>query len=195
MRLVIGVTGTFCTGKTTVSRLFGKLGAYVIDADRIVRQLYTEDKEIKNAVLKKFGSVVFAPGGGINRKKLGKIAFKNRGNLNKLERTIHPKVIKKIKEMVKLSKKDVVIVDAPLLIEADLQRAVDYIVVVASSLKKQFELADRRGFTKRDCLQRRKLQRPLREKIKYADFVIDNNRSKAYTKKQVVKVWKGLRRR
>jgi len=194
MRL-IGVTGSFCTGKTTVSRFFEKLGARVIDADKIVHRLYGRDKKVKRAILKNFGSTVFTPAGGLDRRKLSKIAFSNRRNLNKLEAIIHPEVIKKIKKVVKFSKKSVIVIDAPLLIEANLHKVVDYIVVVKATLAMQIERGIRRGFKKEDCLARRKLQMPLSKKIKYADFVINNNRSREYTKKQVIRAWKALTRR
>ncbi len=192
---LVGVTGAFCAGKTTVCAFFKNLGAHVIDTDKIVHRLYKKDKKIRNAILKNFGRIVFTPGGEVDRKKLGKIAFRNRKALNKLCGIVHPEVIKEIKEMMRLSKKFIIVIDAPLLIEADLQREVDYIVVVKASLKKQVERGARKGFKKHDCLARRRLQLPLREKIKYADFIINNNRSREYTKKEVMRVWKSLTRR
>ncbi|UCD55829.1 MAG: dephospho-CoA kinase [Candidatus Omnitrophota bacterium] len=192
--IVIGVTGGFCTGKTTVCAFFRKLGARVIDADKIVHRLYKKNKKIRNAVLKNFGKIVFMPGGRIDRKKLREAAFRNRRSLNKLCGIVHPEVIKEIKKMMKAAKK-IVIIDAPLLIEAGLHKRVDYIVVVKAGLKKQLERGARRGFKKHDCLARRRSQMPLRKKIKYADFVINNNRSREYTKKQVIKIWKELSKR
>jgi len=192
---LVGVTGAFCTGKTTVCAFFKNLGAHVIDADKIVHRLYKKDEKIKNAILKNFGKIVFTPGGEVDRKKLREVAFRNRRNLNKLCGIVHPEVIKEIKKMVKLSKKFIIAIDAPLLIEANLQREVDYVVVVTAGLKKQIERGARRGFKKHDCLARRRLQLPLREKIKYADFVVNNNRSREYTKKEVVRIWESLARR
>jgi dephospho-CoA kinase len=191
----LGVTGGFCTGKTTVSALFRKLGARAIDADKIVHALYKRDKKIKHAVLKNFGKGVFTAGGKIDRKKLKRLAFKTRKGRSRLCGITHPAVIRKIKEEVRLSKHKVVVVDAPLLIETRLYKVFDYVAVVKASLAKQIARGRRRGFKKQDVLAIRKLQMPLGKKIKYADFVIDNNRSREYTRKQVIKIWSQLNRR
>lgn len=192
---VIGVTGGFCTGKTTVCAFFRDLGAHMIDADKIVHQLYKKDKKIKRAILKNFGKEVFALG-KIDRTKLAKAIFGSKGSLRKLCNIVHPKVIKKIKEEIKKRKKSsATVIDAPLLIEAYLHKAVDYVVVVKVARPRQIERCIQRGFTKRNFLVRSALQMPLREKIKYADFVINNNGSKKYTRNEVIKVWKEIFRR
>ncbi|MBL7155533.1 MAG: dephospho-CoA kinase [Candidatus Omnitrophica bacterium] len=190
---VIGVTGTFCTGKTTVTAFFKKLGAHTIDADRIVHGLYKK-RDTKRLIRKNFGSGVFKSG-KIDRIKLGKIAFKNKRNLKRLCRIIHPKVIKIIKSEVKKSKKRITVVDVPLLIEAGLAKSFDYIIVVKCAVKKQVRRSAGRGFRERDVCRRRRQQMPLRKKIEYADFVIDNNHSKKYTCGEVMKIWKKISER
>jgi dephospho-CoA kinase len=129
---LVGVTGGLSAGKTSVCRFFKKLGAHVIDADRIVHALYENDKEVKAAVLRNFGTGAFTRG-RVNRKKLGQIAFGSKKRLEKLCRLTHPKTIKRIKAEARNARKPVVIIDAPLLIESGLQRGMDAVVVVTAS--------------------------------------------------------------
>lgn len=188
---LIGVTGSFCTGKTTVCNYFKALGVYIIDADKIVHELYKKDRRVVGVIRKNFGKEVFNHG-KVDRAKLGGVVFKKPKSLKRLQDIIHPKVIKRIKEEIKKMKKDTAVIDAPLLIEAGLNKIVDFVIVVNTDRRTQIERAERRGFTKRNCAIRRNSQIPLQKKIKYADFVIDNNRSKEYTKRQVMKIWNEL---
>lgn len=192
---LIGVTGAFCTGKTTVAGFFKDLGAYTIDADKVVHRLYRENKNIKEAILNAFGKKVFAKN-IINKKKLGELAFRNKKNLKKLCAIIHPEVIKKIKEDVSRFEKDaMLVIDAPLLIEAGLHRFVDFVVVVSANPGTQIRRCRMRNFTKKDLLKRQKAQMSLSEKEKHADFIIDNNGRKRDTRKDVEKLWEELKRR
>lgn len=188
---LVGVTGGFCAGKTTVASFFRDLGAHAIDADKIVHGLYKKDRKVKDAVLKNFGAGVFTKG-RIDRRKLGRIAFGNKKNLKKLCGIVHPETIKKIKEAAKKSKKPVVVIDAPLLIEACLHRITDRVVLVKSSLSEQIRRSRARGFTEDDFLMRKAAQMPVKRKIKFADFIINNSKSKEDTQEEVVRIWKKL---
>ena len=190
---VIGVTGGFCTGKTTVALFLKNMGAYLIDADRITHCLYAKDKKLKSTISREFGKEVFIQG-RLSRRKLGKATFNSKKNLKKLCGIVHPNVIKEIKKEIKSSKKPFIVVDAPLLIEVGLHKFVDYVVVVKATLKKRIKRCSGKGFTKQDVLRRSALQIPLKKKIKHADFVIDNNRSKRYAREEVKKFWKKIRR-
>ena len=191
---IIGVTGSVSSGKTTVAGFFKEIGAYLIDADKIVHRLYKTNRNIRTYIRKHFGGKVFSRG-TIDRRKLARIVFTEKKKLKKLQKIVHPLTIKEIKDIVRKSKRQVIVIDAPLLLEANLDKFVDYIVVVKVNLKKQFERCAKKGFMKRECLLRQKSQMPLREKIKHADFVIDNNRSKAKTRKEVEGIWQKLTRR
>ena len=190
---LIGVTGGFSTGKTTVCRFFGELGASLIDADKIVHQLYRKDKKIKRSILKNFGEKVLTRG-RIDRAKLGKIVFNKKGSLIKLCNIVHPKVIKKIKEKARRSKRGTYVIDAPLLIEANLHKFVDCVVVVRVAPKVQVARCRKKGFSKKDLALRGSSQMSLQGKLKIADFVVDNNHSKQNTKKEVMKIWQKLKR-
>jgi len=189
---IVGLTGSFCSGKTSCAKIFGKLGATVINADDIVHRMYRTDKALKKAILRRFGKGVFTPGGNVDRAGLAARAFGSRNNLNSLQKIVHPKVISEIKKRALGSTKPVVIVDAALLLESGLENFVDYIVVVRANLDKCVERASPKGFTRRETLRRRAMQMPLAQKLRRADFVINNNRSKKDMEKEVRKIWKKL---
>ena len=116
---LVGVTGGVCSGKTTISALFGALGAKVINADAIVHKLYASDRSVQRAVVKRFGADVLTRG-KIDRTKLKTVAFREKKNLRALSAIVHPKVIRHVEREIRRSKRRVIVVDAPLLIEAGL---------------------------------------------------------------------------
>jgi len=189
---LIGVTGGIFCGKTTVSAFFKELGAHLIDADKITHDVYRKDGKIKRAILESFGKEVLR-GSAISRKKLGEVAFLGRKNIRKLCAIVHPAVIEKIKKEVKNSKREDVVIDAPLLIETGLHKAVDYVVVVTARPEKQILRGRRKGLTKEAILRRSRFLVPIGKKIKCADFVVRNNKSKKSTRKKIYKIWKKIR--
>jgi len=191
---VLGITGGFCAGKTTVAKFFESEGARAINADRLVHEIYEKNEVVKKAVLENFGREVFSKN-KIKKSALAKKAFKNKKSLKKLCAIVHPVVINKIKAVCKKSRAGLLVVDAPLLLEADLGKCMDYILVVRADKKKQLLRCRKRGFTKKDFLLRASYQKSLAEKIKEAHFVIDNSGSKEKTKKEVKRLYKKLQRR
>lgn len=191
---VIGLTGGFGTGKTFVAKIFASLGAKVIDADKIahsvIRRRTPEYKKIKSV----FGIDIVAKSGDIDRRKLGNIIFSDKKCLKKLNAIVHPKVIKVIKQQIcKAAGDKVVVIDAPLLVEAGLVGLVDKLIVVKSSRRAQVERCVRKfNIKKEDVLRMMRSQIPVERKIKMADFVIDNNGTRAETKKCVIKVWRSI---
>lgn len=190
---VLGVTGTFCSGKTTVALFLKRLGARVIDADRIVGELYAKDKKIRKAILKKFGPGVFIKD-KISRRKLGRLAFASKKNLLAIAGIVHPKTINKIKEAAGKAGKPVVAIDAPLLIESGLVRETDAVLLVKCSSSEMLRRASARGFTRKEFIARKAAQMPFKQKAKFADFIIDNSKSRENTRKEVSEVWKRLKK-
>ena len=187
---VIGITGGFGTGKTTVARIFKKLGATVIDADKIVHSQLKKNKKLIKKIISEFGKGILNKRKDIDKRKLSELVFKDRKKLKKLTKIVHPKVISIIKSEAKKNKKRIIIIDAPLLIEAGLQGLVDFIIVVKvprdiqiTRLKKKYKLAEIK------LLQRMRAQMPLQDKIRLANFVIDNKGSLSQTEREVRKLW------
>ena len=193
--LKVGLTGSIGTGKSTVSKIFKDLGAYVLDADKIVHDLLKK-KEVKEQIREKFGDV-FDEKGEIDRKKLASVIFENEKKKKELESIIHPLVFKEIQLRLKeIEKKDpdsVVVVEVPLMIETGSYKNYDKVIVVYAPENLQLERLVKKGMTEEEALKRIKSQMPVEEKVKYADFVINNTGSFDELKKQVENIYKHLK--
>ena len=195
--VIIGVTGSIGTGKTTVSGMFRRMGAAVIDADEISHQLIYPGKPAWKKVVSVFGKTILRRDYFIDRKALGRKVFADRRLLKKLGGIIHPLVYKEIRgRIARIKRSDpsaIVVVDVPLLLESGGQKQVDKVVVVAAPRSVQLVRAGGKfGLGKSEILRRIKMQMPIKEKIKAADFVIDNGGSLVSTAKQSRAIWKKL---
>ncbi|MFW6035863.1 MAG: dephospho-CoA kinase [Halothermotrichaceae bacterium] len=187
--MIIGLTGGIASGKTTVSNLLKKLGAVIIDADKIAHQVL-ETKTAREKVISYFGSAII-DNNQINRKKLGKIVFNNSEEKKKLEEITHPMIIDIIKMKIKQysKKNDIIVVDAPLLLETNLDKIVDSVWVVYVNKKTQLKrLMNRDNINLYKAKKRINSQMPLAKKRKLADIVIDNNGSKKELEQKVKKI-------
>jgi dephospho-CoA kinase len=190
--MVIGLTGSFCTGKSYAASIFKSLGAKVVDADKVAHAALKKGTVEYRKIVRVFGPKILNARGNIDRKTLAGVVFNDKRSLEKLEAIIHPGVIKHIKCAVKKARKnDVIVIDAPLLIEAGLQKFTDKLVVVRASQKNQITRCIRKyGTKKEECLKRINSQIPLKAKIKMADFVIDNDGTRKGTKVQIMEIWR-----
>lgn len=193
---IAGLTGSFGTGKTYVASIFKKLGAGVLDSDKIAHEAIRKGTAAHKKITGLFGRSILGTEGSINRKTLGKIVFNDKRRLGELEKIVHPYVIKKIKERIKgLGENEVLIIDAPLIYETGLAGLMDVMVVVKASKKKQVQRCIKKFHMKeRDVRRRIARQMPLEIKIKKADYVIDNDGSKENTKRQVKQIWLKIRK-
>jgi len=195
--LKVGLTGSIGTGKSTVLKIFKDLGAYVIDADEIVHSLYKR-KDIQEKVKSEFGDV-FNEDNSLNRKKVAEIIFNNPEKKKILESIIHPEVRKeinnKIRDIENKDKNAIVIVEIPLLIETGQYKEYDTVVVVYSPKNLQLDRLLKKGLSKEEALKRINSQMDIEEKLKYADFVIDNSSSIEDLKKEVIKTFNNLKKR
>ena len=194
-KFVLGVTGSFASGKSTVARLFAGRQAQVIDADRIAHTCLNSSKGLKEKLVKVFGAKILSRRGVIQRKELGKIVFSDKAQLKKLNRIMHPLIKRIIHKQIADSKKKIVILDAALIIETGLKSCLDKLVVVRAGLKEQLFRAKKKfSLGSNDALSRIQFQSSIRAKTRLADFVIDNRGSLKQTKKQVAeirrKLWK-----
>ncbi|MFH1655324.1 MAG: dephospho-CoA kinase [Candidatus Omnitrophota bacterium] len=193
-KLVIGITGSFGTGKSTVAKILASYGVKVIDADRIVHGIIGSNNRISKKIIKFFGKDILNKNSTkINRRKLGQVVFQKQKSLRDLCKIIHPEVIRKIKKQLAGIKKKVVAIDAPLLVEAGFLNIVDRLIVVKASRKNQIKRIKIKMKLNSAEIQRRiDAQIPLRKKIKLADYVVDNNDNISFTKSQVKDIYKKL---
>ena len=194
--MILGITGSFGSGKSTVARIFKSLSgtkAILIDADLIARRVMAPGTKIYRRVIAIFGSDILKKDGRIDRLRLARIVFEDKGLLKKLTEVVHPEVITVIKGKIKANTSRTVILDAPLLIEAGLGKYLDKLCVVRIKRERQIQrLIEKRGFARSDILKRINSQMPLGKKIRLADFVIDNNGDIRKTKRQAAKIWRLL---
>ncbi|MBN1527212.1 MAG: dephospho-CoA kinase [Candidatus Omnitrophica bacterium] len=188
---IIGLTGSIGTGKTFVASVFRSLGAEILDADRIAHDAIRRTGPAYRKIVRAFGPAILGSRRAIDRKRLGRIVFADSRKLKKLNRIVHPEVIRVIKKRAaRVGRGRLVVIDAPLLVEAGLDSMVDALVVVACSRKAQLErFRKKSGLSAREVMKRLANQIPLRQKIGMADFVIYNNGTKAETRKLVRRVW------
>ncbi|MCU0651662.1 MAG: dephospho-CoA kinase [Candidatus Omnitrophica bacterium] len=192
-KIIIGVTGSFGSGKSTVSSMLASCGAFVVDADKISHELIKPGSVVYKKIIKSFGKDILAVGGSIDRKKLAAIVFSKAPLLKKLNSLIHPVIIRRMKQEIKKAKQQIIVLDAPLLIEAGLKKVVDKLVVVKIKKNEQIQrLRNKAGLRRDDILKRIKAQVSLSDKVRLADFVIDNSGSIGKTKKQVKNIWRKL---
>lgn len=194
-RLVIGVTGGIGCGKSTVARFFQQLGAHCIDADQIARRILSGRNSISRRIIACFGKDIVNSDGNIDRQRLAELVFSDKNKLLKLNRIIHPAVIQMIKKEICQNSSSVIVLDAPLLIEAGISSLVDILIVVR--LAQRLALSrkqDQSGLSRQHLLKRIKAQLPLKRKIPLADFVIDNSGTKSDTRKQVMRIWQLLKK-
>jgi dephospho-CoA kinase len=197
--IVIGLTGNYGMGKSTVAKIFRELGAVTIDSDDIVSELLA-DKAVISEIKKAFGDDIIhktedrSQKTEINKKMLADMVFDNPSLRISLEDILHQRVFKKIDE--KLSKisnpSAVVIVEAPVIFERGYQNRFDKIITVFTSEEIAIDRLKGKNISEDDARKRLKSQFPIEMKIKISDFVIDNSQSLDYTKNQVEDIYKVL---
>lgn len=195
---VIGLTGGIASGKSLVSRFLKELGAIIIDADRIARDVVKTGSPAWRQIVQEFGDTVCEPDGSLNRKELGRIVFSDAGKLDRLNRITHPYIISEIRRLLNIYREKfpaaIIVLDAPLLLETGLEGIVDEVWVVYVDYQTQLErLMKRDGFNTEEAVRRISSQLPLDEKIKLADHVIDNRGDPEETFLQVRRLWNSLR--
>ena len=205
--LKVGLTGGIASGKSVVGEMFVALGAHLIQADAIAHQLMQPGEAVYREVVNHFGSEILNPDGTVNRARLAEAAFgpspENKSRIEELNQIVHPAVIRRQDEwMDEVGRKDpkaIAIVEAALILEAGATQRFDCLVVVTCQPEQRIQRwASRLGVdqetARREVDRRMAAQLPDSEKIKAAQYVIDNSGSLDETRKQVAKVYAALKR-
>lgn len=192
---LIGLTGGIASGKSTVSTLLRELGAAVLDADVIAREVVERGAPALREISERFPFAV-TPAGTLDRKALGEWVFPRPDERAALNAIIHPRIQEAFREKTAaLERAGVthVVYDAPLLIENGLHHAMDAVVVVSVPREVQRErLMARDGLTVEQAEARLASQLPLSEKVKLATHVVDNAGDRQHTREQVERIWGSL---
>jgi len=194
---VVGLTGGIATGKSTVAAMLRELGAMIIDADALAREIVQPEKEAWREIVQTFGAEILREDKTIDREKLRKIIFKNKTARKKLEAITHPRIRALARERIhKLASEGaaIIVYDAPLLFENKVHLWLRPVILVACSAETQRRrLRERDRLTEEEIEQHLKAQMPLEEKRKLADFIIENNGDLEELRRQVREVWEKIR--
>ena len=181
-------------GKSTVLSMFEKLGAAILDTDKIIESLLT-DKDVLEKIRGLLDDKVFDENGSLNKKKLADLIFKNNKLRYLLENILHPLVFERIEFFLdKINKKDkIILIAVPLLYERGYEERFDGIITVYTQEETALNRLEKEGITREKAVLRLKAQLPIEEKTKRSDFVIDNNGTIEETMSQVKTIYKKLR--
>ncbi len=196
MTRVIGLTGGIGSGKSVVSRLLAELGAVIIDADELGHKAYQPNTQVWCDVVAAFGKQVVASDGLIDREKLGEIVFSSPEARARLNQIMHPRIHDMVKARLEKYRQQgagVVVLEAPLLVEAGWVSLVDEVWVTAASettvLKR---LQERSGLSESESLARMHSQLPCEDRISHADVIIDTDCPFDELKAKVKELWQNL---
>lgn len=189
---VVGLTGQIGAGKTTLASLLKKKGAFLLNADQIGNELLLHE-DVKEQIKEVFGSDVFTDG-EVDRLKLAKKAFASREVLDKLNDIMWPPIIDRIEEeLAGLSKtlpaNTIVVVEAPLLLEAGLDKYINVLISVTCTYDKQLKRLINRGYAEEDAKSRLQMQTAVEDLRAKSDYIIDNIEDISLLEKETEKLW------
>jgi dephospho-CoA kinase len=195
--LLVGLTGSIATGKSTVSRMFAHLGARVLDADLLAREVVMSGQPAYLKIVEEFGQGVVQDDGTLDRKALGAIVFAEPARRKRLEEITHPAIATRQQRILSVLDEEafegIVIWDVALLFETGGVARMDRVVVVATDPETELaRLMSRDGMAEADARARIASQMPVAEKAKRAHYVIDNSGDRAFTEHQVKVVCEAL---
>jgi dephospho-CoA kinase len=197
MTRVIGLTGGIGSGKSTVSRFLAELGAVIIDADKIGHEVYRPDTDTWRKLVKTFGRGILAADNTIDRKKLGAIVFSNEEELKRLNAIVHPQITEIIKKQIDdYRRKDakVIVLDAPVLLEAHANNLTDEVwVVVADDDNVIKRAVARTGLREEQIRDRIRAQMSKTERIKNAQVIIYNDGTPEDLRGKIKKLWEQIK--
>ncbi len=193
---IIGLTGGIGSGKSTVSGFLAELGATLIDADKVGHELLKPDTEVWREVVAAFGKQILTPDGDISRKKLASLVFRSPRHLSLLNQLMHPEMKREIMARLLEYRRQgvgVVVLEAPLLVEAGWTEIVDEVWVTTASETTVLErLEQQTGLSQKESLARIRSQLPAKEQIKHADVVLNTEKSLDELKAEVKELYQRL---
>lgn len=195
--ILVGLTGGIGSGKSTVSKMFADLGAELIDFDLLAKEVVRPGQPALEEIVKHFGKTVLQENGELNRKKLGAQVFASKKKRQMLEKIVHPRIeqefVLKFENILSKNPCATIIADVPLLIEANLHDFFQKIILVYAPREVQLQrVINRDGLSQEEALARISAQLPMKEKKKYANYLINNQGDLDATRKQVLRVWQAL---
>jgi dephospho-CoA kinase len=197
--LKLGLTGGIATGKSAVAAMLRELGFAVLDADAMGHQLMEPGESAYQEILEEFGASLAPDGGRINRNELARLVFRDRAKLEKLNAILHPRIkkamLRKFGEWQRAGDREVIFVEAALLVEAGFDKELDGLVITNCRPEQQFARLTARGLTETEAKRRIAAQLEPQEKLRHATYLIDCSGSQQETSRQVAELAAELRRK
>ncbi|MBP2632503.1 MAG: Dephospho-CoA kinase [Firmicutes bacterium] len=196
---LIGLTGGIASGKSTVSKMLVDSGGCLIDADKIAREIVEPYKPAWQDIVNKFGEEILLADKTIDRAKLGNIIFSDKDSKKYLNAVTHPRIKEEIKNRIaryRNEKNAILILDIPLLFESGWDKSTDenWLVYVNQSVQLE-RLMARNQLSEKQAMDRIHSQILLEDKMKHADYIIDNNGTLEYTRSQVIVRWNEVKKK
>jgi len=190
----IGISGGIASGKSTVARMLGDLGAYVIDADAIGHDVLRRE-DVKQRIVSELGGEILDNAGEIDRKKVGAMVFASAQRLKALEAIVHPVILEQIQEEIRSAAArggETIVLDAALLYESGLDKVCDGVIFVDADEERRNARGSDRGWTAEERTRRERRQMDIKEKREGADWVVSNSGSLKELESRVKNVWQQI---
>ncbi|HVE70902.1 MAG TPA: dephospho-CoA kinase [Thermoanaerobaculia bacterium] len=194
MILRVGLTGGIASGKSTVRELLAGMGCHTVDADRLVAELYQPGHEGHAALVEAYGRTILREDETIDRVRLANIAFSSPDEAKKLNTLIHPIVIEATERLLQKLGEGIAVVEATLMIESGGRNRYDRLVIVDVEPQVQIERGIARGLAREEVERRIAHQLPRAERLRWADYVIDNSNDREHLEAETRRVYELLRR-
>ena len=194
--IVIGVAGGIASGKSTVARVFERLGALVLDADAIGHDLLRTDR-MREGIRDAFGEAVLTPEGDVDRRALGRLVFSDEQARQRLNRLVRPAIRAEIRRRIAGMRGEgyggPVVVDAPLLVDTGPTDLADRVVLVtAPAVTRKERIILRSGLSEQEAEQRIAAQVPDAKQARWADYVLENNGTEDELTEEAETLWKRI---
>ena len=196
--IVIGLTGSIGSGKSTVARFLKDLGSVIIDADKIGHRVLETDSELRQRLVDSLGRQILTPAGSIDRRRLAEMVFGDRELLERLNGIIHPCIYQRVKSRIedyRAKGTKVVFLEAPLLPKEGWNELIDRLwVTIAPENTIMKRLEETRGLTRKEARARLSCRVPVKEQVESADVVIDTGCSLKELQEKVTELWNSINR-
>lgn len=189
---VVGLTGSFGSGKSSVAQYFREFGAEVAEADQIAKEALRPEKEPYAELVKHWGKSFLLASGEVDRTKVAELIFSDESKRREIESWIHPYVFTEMSQVLKSAKKPFVVFEVPLLFETGFDRDCDWIVSVQAPQNQIIERLLKKGFSEEDIRKRFRSQWTQAEKNDRSDFVITNDSTLEELRQASLRVWEAI---
>jgi dephospho-CoA kinase len=197
--MTVGIYGRIGSGKSEVARMFAELGAAVISADRIGRDVVDQDRSVLQALVDAFGESIIDSEGHLIRRELGRIAFSSPESRAKLDSIVHPPLLERLRAEISdhqaSSLHSVVVVDAALILNWGLERELDVLVCVTAPEESIIRRLANSGLSEREAKGRLNSQLPVESQVSRADYVIENDGGIEKLRREAARVFDRIARR